>query len=119
MVSRGKTVMDFVLDKDQVAELAAYLKHVALGRLRLPLGRKQVGLSLAAEHTPKRLLFRKLEAAAKKAHPEYHEIDLGDGCVEVEGPHGKELVDWFKKNRPKEAARIEREFTKKLWEGRP
>jgi hypothetical protein len=35
MVSRGKTVMDFVLDKDQVAELAAYLKHVALGRLRL------------------------------------------------------------------------------------
>jgi hypothetical protein len=66
--------MDFVLDKDQVAELAAYLKHVALGRLRLPLGRKQVGLSLAAEHTPKRLLFRKLEVAG---HERFRVVECG------------------------------------------
>jgi len=117
VVRRGEASLDFVLDKDQVAELATYLKHVALKLLRSPLGRKQGGLSLVAMHTPKRLLFMELEAAAQKAHPEYHEVDLGDGCFEVKGPEGEALVAWFKKNRPKEAARIERAFTKKLWAG--
>jgi hypothetical protein len=74
-------------------------------------------MSLAAMFAPKQRLFEKLEHAAKKAHPEYREIDLGDGNIEIEGPEGRQLVSWFKKNRPKEAARIERAFTKRLWAG--
>jgi hypothetical protein len=106
VVSRGETRIDFVLDKDQVAELAAYLKHCP--PLLKPLGPKRNQRSLAAMFAPKQRLFEKLEHAAKKAHPEYREI---------EGPEGRQLVNWFKKNRPKEAARIERAFTKRLWAG--
>ena len=40
--------MDFVLDRDQVAALAAYLQHCALPRLEKPLGRKRRQMSLAA-----------------------------------------------------------------------
>jgi hypothetical protein len=115
VVSRGETRIDFVLDKDQVAELAAYLKHCPA--LLKPLGPKRNQMSLAAMFAPKQCLFRELEAAARKAHPECREIEVEEGVVEVEGPQGKKLVNWFKKNRPKQAARIERAFTKKLWAG--
>lgn len=47
IVSSGKKKIDFVLDRDQVAELAAYLQHHALPGLRAPLGRKQEQISLA------------------------------------------------------------------------
>jgi hypothetical protein len=47
LVTNGKKEMDFVLDRDQVAELAAFL-HCALGQLRKPLGRKPKQMSLAA-----------------------------------------------------------------------
>ena len=45
---------DFVLDRDQVAELAAYLQ-MSLGRLRKPLGRKRNQISLVALNSPKHL----------------------------------------------------------------
>ena len=47
IVSRGKARVDFVLDTDQVAELAAYLQ-IALPGLLKPLGRKPDQISLAA-----------------------------------------------------------------------
>jgi hypothetical protein len=48
VVSRGDVMMDFVLDKDQVVELAAYLE-LALPRLLEPRGRKlDQQISLAA-----------------------------------------------------------------------
>jgi hypothetical protein len=116
VVSRGETRIDFVLDKDQVAELAAYLRNCP--SLLKPLEPKRNQTSfLAAMFAPKQCLFRELEAAARKAHPECREIEVEEGVVEVEGPQGKKLVNWFKKNRPKQAARIERAFTKKLWAG--
>ena len=40
--------VDFVLDRDHVAELAAFLQHVASPRLRKPLGRKRPQTSLVA-----------------------------------------------------------------------
>jgi hypothetical protein len=48
LVSRGDTSMDFVLDRDQVTELVAYLQKCMLPRLLKPLGRKQNQISLAA-----------------------------------------------------------------------
>jgi hypothetical protein len=45
------------------------------------------------------------------------EVEI-DGFVEIIGPEGKALVAWFKKTHPKDAARIERTFTKELWSGR-
>jgi hypothetical protein len=44
---KRKVEIDFVLNRDQVAELAAFLK-VALGGLRKPLGRKPQQISLVA-----------------------------------------------------------------------
>jgi hypothetical protein len=52
IVTRGDTSMDFVLDRDQVAELAAYLQHYCPALLK-PLGRKQNQLSLVALHRSK------------------------------------------------------------------
>ena len=52
IVNRGDTSMDFVLDRDQVAELAAYLQHYCPALLK-PLGRKQNQLSLVALHRSK------------------------------------------------------------------
>jgi hypothetical protein len=46
-VTRGDTTMDFVLNKDQVAELAAYLE-LQLARLLPPRGRKPEQISFAA-----------------------------------------------------------------------
>ena len=46
MITNGKKQMDFVLDKDQCAELAAFLQ-ISLPRLRKPLGPKPVQMSLA------------------------------------------------------------------------
>jgi hypothetical protein len=118
IVIRGKTTIDFTLDKDQVAELAAYLKHCALERLLKPLGRKRSQWSLVAMSSPKHRLHMRLENAASELHPGYH--DGGEGMVEIEdgAPTGKALIAWFKKVHPKKAARIEREFSKELWEGR-
>ena len=47
IVARGRKSVKFVLDKDQVAELAAYLRVMARG-LRKPLGRKKDQISVAA-----------------------------------------------------------------------
>src|SRR5262249_4373677 len=115
VVSRGQTQIDFVLDKDQVAELTAYLKYCALGRLRKPLGRKRQQMSLTALGSPKHRLYMLLYGAAVEAHPGYH--DDGDGTFELDedAPEGKALVAWFKKTHPQKAKRIEREFTKELW----
>jgi hypothetical protein len=111
-------VIDFVLGKDQVAELAAYMQHCVY--LLDPPGRKrkQNGLSFVAMNTPKQRLFQELESAAKKAHPTYREIEVDEGMFEIEGEPKEGLVAWFKKNRPKQAARIERAFTKRLWAGK-
>jgi hypothetical protein len=47
-VMKGEThVVDFVLNRDQVDELATYLQG-SLGRLRKPLGRKPHQISLVA-----------------------------------------------------------------------
>jgi hypothetical protein len=46
VVTRGDTSMDFVLDRDQVAELASYLQY-AVPNLLKPLGRKQNQISFA------------------------------------------------------------------------
>jgi hypothetical protein len=48
---KNENWIDFVLDKDQVAELAAYLKHCP--PLLKPLGRKRNQMSLAAMYAPK------------------------------------------------------------------
>jgi hypothetical protein len=47
IVSRGDTSIDFVLDRDQVTELAAYLQGIA-HRMLKPLGRKKNNFSIAA-----------------------------------------------------------------------
>jgi hypothetical protein len=52
IVTNGEKQVDFVLNKDQVVELAAYLQ-CALGGLRKPLGRKQNQISLAARDLAK------------------------------------------------------------------
>jgi hypothetical protein len=114
---KGAQVVDFVLDKDQVAQLAAYMQNFI--SLLKPLGPKQTGMNLVAMTAPKLRLFMELEQAAQKAHPECREIEVDEGVVEIEGPQRKKLVDWFKKHRPKDAARIERAFTKRLWAGQP
>ena len=46
-ISRGRAQMDFVLNRDQVTELAAYLQ-CQLPRLLKPLGRKPEQISIAA-----------------------------------------------------------------------
>jgi len=117
VLKKDEQIADFALNKDQVAELAAYLQRCALGGLRKPLGRKPTQMSLAARNSPKHRLHMVLESAATDAHPGWH--DIGDHCYEVEAgtPSGKRLVAWFKKTHPRKAARIEREFTKGLWKG--
>ena len=55
VVSRDKTHIDFVLDKDQVAELAAYLQ-LQLNRLQAPRGRKREQLSLISRTKSPRAL---------------------------------------------------------------
>jgi hypothetical protein len=47
IISQGGKNMDFVLDQDQVAELAAFLEMKA-GDLRKPLGRKKKQISCVA-----------------------------------------------------------------------
>jgi hypothetical protein len=119
VVTRGKTQIDFVLDRDQVGELAAYLKQWTGKALLAPPGRrKRRSMNLAAMNLPKRRLFNALENAAMKAHPGWSKMDA-DGDIEVEdgAPEGKALVRWFKKTFPRRAARIEKAFTKQLWEG--
>jgi hypothetical protein len=117
IVTSGKRHVDFVLDRDQVAELAAFL-HIALSRLRSPLGRKPDQLSLVAASLPKRRLFTALQNAAIDAHPGWHRIN--DHVCEADdgAPDGARLVAWFKKTHPRAAERIERALTKKLWEGK-
>jgi hypothetical protein len=115
-IGKGKPV-DFTLDRDQVAELAAFLRHCALPILRKPLGRKPEQMSLVK--SPKQRLHMRLENAAMKAHPGWHFRNHHDVEQDAGAPAGKALVVWFKKTHPRAAARIERAFTKELWEGRP
>jgi hypothetical protein len=112
-----KMVADFVLDRDQVEELAAYLQHNVY--LRRPLGRRACPQFFSAMNSPKQRLYRELESAAMEAHPGYSELDE-DGDIEVAdgAPTGRRLVAWFKKAHPRAAARIERKFTKALWSGK-
>jgi hypothetical protein len=105
-VKRGKTCIDFVLDKDQVTELAAYLRMMQ-PRLLKPLGRKQDDqASLAAAALPKRRLFNLLENAAIEAHPGWHRSDEATIEQDEGAPGGRALVAWFKKAHPKTAARF-------------
>jgi hypothetical protein len=117
IVTNGKNKVDFVLDRDQVAELAAFLQQCALPRLLKPLGPKRSQTSLAALNSPKRRLHMALEKAATSAHPGWHVVD--DNIVEADdgAPQGAKLVAWFKKTHPRDVARIEQALTKKLWEG--
>jgi hypothetical protein len=114
----GANVVDFVLDKDQVAELAAYLRVMQAALLK-PLGRKRDQMSFAAMWLPKpkQRLFNLLENAATEAHPGWHRIDEATIEQDEGAPGGRALVAWFKKAHPKKAARIERAFTKELWAG--
>src|SRR5207253_1913725 len=83
VVTNGDKTVDFVLDRDQVAELAAFLKLSALPGLRQPLGRKQRQLMFASPmNNPKRRLFMRLENAATEAHPGWHRMP--DNCYEVD-----------------------------------
>jgi hypothetical protein len=100
VVTVGKTTLDFVLDRDQVSELAAYLKHCALPGLRKPLGRKQNQISLAFLNSPKRRLSMALENAATDAHPGWRVIDDQIMEADDDAPSGAALVKWFKKTHP-------------------
>jgi hypothetical protein len=117
VVTNGEKQIDFVLDRDQVAELAAYIRFAALGGLRKPLGRKPNQMSLVSLNSPKRRLQMLLDSAATDAHPGWHRRK--DNCYEQDegAPVGTRLVAWFKKPHPRKAARIEREFAKGLWKG--
>jgi hypothetical protein len=53
VVTSGKVQVDFVLDRDQVAELAAYLQHFTLPRLLKPLGRRPQQISFVASFSGK------------------------------------------------------------------
>ena len=120
-------VITFVLDRDQVEELAVYLQ-TSLHGLRKPLGRRTDNFSFAAVNKPKVLLTSKLEDAARKAHPGWRQLtkhdDLenelgapGDWVLEDGAPEGAKLVKWFKRTHPRKAQRIERDFTRRLWKG--
>jgi hypothetical protein len=117
IVTSGKRHVDFVLDRDQVGELAAFLQ-LALSRLCSPLGRKPDQLSLVAANSPKRRLFTALFSAAVDAHPGWHRINAHEWEADDGAPDGARLVAWFKKTHPRAAERIERTLTKKLWEGK-
>jgi hypothetical protein len=77
IVTNGKNKVDFVLDRDQVAELAAFLQQCALPRLLKPLGPKRSQTSLAALNSPKRRLHMALEKAATSAHPGWKPLRRG------------------------------------------
>jgi hypothetical protein len=64
---KGAQVVDFVLNKDQVAQLAAYMQNCI--SLLKPLGPKQTGMNLVATFAPKQRLFMELEQAAQKSAP--------------------------------------------------
>jgi hypothetical protein len=115
VVTNGKrAVVDFVLDRDQVAELAAYLQHCALPGLRKPLGRKQAQVRLASMNSSKHRLNMALEAAAADAHPGWHPIDEDFWHKDAGTPEGAKLIAWFKKTRPRDAARVRQEFIERM-----
>ena len=111
IVTSGKSKIDFVLNRDQVAELAAFLQ-LSVSRLRKPAGRKRNQTSLVAMNLPKVRLRSALEIAAIDAHPGWHRVD-DDYEADAGAPTGARLVAWFKKTHPRAAARIERDFAKK------
>jgi hypothetical protein len=82
IVTNGEKKTDFVLDRDQVAELAAFLQQCALPGLRKPLGRKRAPIISLAALTPKRRLHMVLESAAIDAHPGWHVMD--DDILEMD-----------------------------------
>jgi hypothetical protein len=114
--AKNEHVIDFVLNRDQVVELAAYMRGQKTRLLKRP-GRKPHQLSLAAMQSPKAQLHNMLGGAAMEAHPGWR--DVGEGCWEGDPgtPSGERLVAWFKKTHSRDAARIEREFTEALWTG--
>jgi hypothetical protein len=116
-VKNGKQRVRFVLDRDQVAELAAFFRWHALPRLRKPPGRKRGGLSLAAMNSPRYRLYAALANAAYDAHPRWHVNRYGDYEKDPGAPDGARLVAWFKKTYPRHAAGIEQALLKDLWNG--
>jgi hypothetical protein len=109
VVVKGKDqerIADFVLTRDQVCSLIAYLRFTALPALR---GRKR---PLHTMNDPMFRLTKELEDAAIDAHPGWRKID--DHIIEQDelAPDGDKLIKWFKKTHPRKAARIEREFTR-------
>jgi hypothetical protein len=117
VTNNGKMLADFVLDRDQVAELATYLRFFALGRLKKPLGRKRIQVSYAALNDPKFRLRLALEDAAMRAHPGWHRINKHEIEADAGAPSGARLVAWFKRTHPQKAARIERKIREELWKG--
>jgi hypothetical protein len=65
LVTRGKAQIDFVLDRDQINDLAAYLRHCP--PLLAPRGRKRKQLSLAAMWSPENILSVKRRRKRKGA----------------------------------------------------
>jgi hypothetical protein len=114
VVSSGDTRTDFVLDRDQVAELAAFLQHCALPRLLKPRGPKPDQMSLVALSSPKFQLQNALEQAAIDAHPGWHVVNECTIEADDGAPEGKALIAWFKRTHPRKAARIEKAFIKGL-----
>jgi hypothetical protein len=104
-------IADFVLTRDQVCSLIAYLRFTALPALR---GSKR---PLGTMNDPMFRLTKELENAAIDAHPGWRKID--DHIIEQDelAPDGDKLIKWFHKTHPGKAARIEREFIRALWEG--
>jgi hypothetical protein len=116
ITNRKQLQARFVLNRDQVVELATFL-HLRVPGLRKPLGRKPTQLSLVATNSPKHRLHMALQDAAMTAHPGWRDCGDGDWEADHRAPQGTKLVAWFKKAHPREAARIERELTRQLWEG--
>jgi len=73
-----KNETNFVLDRDQYAELILYLRF-QLKRLRKPIGKKQEGWCASLVTCPNLRLNRELEAAAMEAHPGWkRDVDFYD-----------------------------------------
>lgn len=120
--------MSFVLDRDQIVELIGYLQSQLRG-LRKPLGRGSSHGLYSWLMVPELRLQRRLEDAAMKAHPKWRQItrkderdqkpwgEIGDWVSEPGAPDGAKLVKWFRRTHPRKAQRIERDFTRRLWQG--
>jgi hypothetical protein len=119
--------MSFVLDRDQCAELIAYLRAQLKG-LRRPIGRRTDSFWFSSMTDPHFRLNCELQQAAMEAHPGWkRDLDFADErdhnnsenwICDPGAPDGIKLIKWFERTHPHKAKRIEREFSKRLWAGR-